>query len=410
MAAHSSDSGDVHQAPLVRSRAQRAVAALLAQQVADGRQDGVAVAAFHRGVCVVDAWAGSPSSSAPLFPAASVSKGMTATLLAVLYSQGRLDYDEQLSAYVPAARGLRVSVGEALSHRAGLCPGTPPPWVLLYMLFVHLWRGWLAGWHASVAWLFTVRPSWLPGSEAGYHHVSWSWIAGSVVEGASGEHVRECFTRHIAQPLGAASDMFIGRVPASERGRVASMLPPTFKSLAASHPFRAAALGWLEAQIMTSVFNSSLFGSFCLPSSNGVWTARSVAAAYGALANGGRVTPAGGKEVQLLRPEAVAEVARRVADPASHVPSPREGPGTTAAMGLGFSPWCHLSELYTGGVEDAVVLGHGGMGGSVGFADLGRGLSIVVLKRAYTPLSLSQTSGCPATRELVDCIRAHVRG
>ena len=398
----------VHVSSLVRSRAQRAVAALLAEQHAEGRRDGVAVASFHHGVCIVDAWTGVPSDA--IIPAASVSKGMVATLLSVLFSQGSLDYDAELADYVPAARGLRCTVGEALSHRAGLCPGTPGPHVLLYVLFVHLWRGWLAGWHAAVAWLYTVPPSWTPGHEAGYHHVSWSWIAGAVVEGASGEHVRDSFTRLVAQPLGASSDMFIGRVPASERGRIAYMQPPTYRSLAAAHPFRVAALCWLEAQVMTRVFNSRLFNSFCLPSSNGVWTARSVAAAYGAIANGGSVTLPGGSEVRLLREEAMAEVARRVSDPSSHVPSPREGPGTTAALGLGFSPWSQLSDLYTGGVAGAVVLGHGGMGGSVAFADVGRGISVAVLKQAYTPLALSQTSGCPTTRAIVDCIRAHVRG
>jgi len=55
----------------------------------------------------------------------------------------------------------------------------------------------------------------------------------------------------------------------------------------------------------------------------------------------------------------------------------------------------------------AVILGHGGMGGSVAFADVGRGLSIAILKSAYTPLSLSQRAGCDTTRALADCIRAH---
>jgi len=402
---------DVHSAPHVQSRAQQAVAALLAEQLDSGEQRGIAVAAFQHGVCIVDAWAAVPQDA--LFMAASVGKGVVATLLAVLHSRGELDYDAPLAAYAPQFRTLGgTTVAQAVGHRAGLCPSTPPLGVLLWLLAVHLARGWLAGWHAAVAWLAAPTPRWPPGTQAGYHHVSWSWIVGGLVQGAAGMHVRDALEAHVATPLRARCDMRLGVLSAHDRARVAPLQPPSLRSLVArggGSLFSPRLLaGWLEGWLMTTVFNSRLFTSFCLPSSNGVWTARAVAAAYGALANGGIVTPPdGGPPVALLRVETLQRICAVATDSARRVPSPREGRGTQAADALGFSPWT-TSALYVGDTPGALVLGHGGMGGSVAFADIGRGLSVAVLKCAYTPLSLSQTAGCAATRALVDCIRAHV--
>jgi len=249
--------------PDVGTAAQEAVLRLLASQLERGEQDIVSVAAYHHGACIVDAWAGRGASRETLFMAASVGKGCIATLLAVLVSLGRLDYDTPVATLVPAfadAGKEHVTVAQAVGHRAGLCPSTPPPRVLLWMLAVHLGRGWLAGWHAAVAWLCSLKPVWPPGTQAGYHHVTWSWVVGAIVAGSTGGgHIRDVFRQAVAEPLGQSCDMHVGVLPARERRRVARLAPPSFASLwrRGSRSERlhcrlsAASACWLEGAVLT---------------------------------------------------------------------------------------------------------------------------------------------------------------
>jgi CubicO group peptidase (beta-lactamase class C family) len=325
---------------------------------------------------------------------------------------------------------------QAISHRAGLCSGTPGALVVLRLLYLHYTRGWLAGWDAGawcdgpwpcactrlsraallagVAWMSTLRPEWRPGTQAAYHHVSWSFVVGGIAAGAAGRHVRDVVAECLAAPLDAARDMHVGVLPPAERHRVAPLVRPGLAQLWRATRAAAPALSllatclrvlaaWLEALLMCAVFNSALFASVCLPSSNGFWTAHAVARMYGALANGGAVELPDGAAAQLLAPDALTAVVRKVRDDA-RVPSPREGRGVRALNSLGFTPW--PGAVHTGGAA-GVVLGHGGMGGSVAFADVERGLSVAVLKTGYTPIALSQTATCAAVLELADVIRAH---
>jgi hypothetical protein len=311
------------------------------------------------------------------------------------------------------------------------------------LLAAHYTRGWRAMFDAGTSWIASLTPEWAPGCQASYHHVSWSWIVGGVVSGAAGgAHVRDVFASAVAAPLRAERDMHVGVLPREHAHRVAPMVRPGVAQLwraarreaaaaadpSAAAPSLAASLvvllltaarvlvAWLEALLMTAIFNSRLFASVCLPSSNGFWTAAAVARMYGALSNNGTVAlpdDDGGAMATLIDAGALARVVTKVRSDA-RVPSPSEGPGARALNGLGFTNW--PGQVHTGVASSSssssdcttgCVLGHGGMGGSVAFADIERGLSIAVLRAAYTPIALSQTSTCATTRELADCIRAH---
>ena len=415
----------VHTDSSLDTAANAAVVALLRQQVAEGRQAGVAVAAFRHGRLIAHAWAGDGVRADTLFMAASVSKGCVAAALAVLHSRGLLDYAAPVSKYWAAfaARGkAEVTVEQAVSHRAGLCAGTPGPRVVARLLALHAAFGWRAMLDGGIAWVATLEPEWPPGTQAAYHHVSWSWIVAGIVRGCTGgAAVRDVFAEHVAAPLAAARDAHVGVLPRAEARRVCKMVRPGLVALwrhtreeLLPHATRLVCLvrtllAWLEALVMTLIFNSALFASVCLPSSNGFWTAAAVARLYGALANGGRVElpadDAGGdaKVATLLTDDALARIVAKVRDD-PRVPSPREGPGSRALNGLGFTPW---PGAVHGADTSSCILGHGGMGGSVAFADIDRGLGVAILRAGYTPISLSQTSACATTRELADCIRAH---
>jgi CubicO group peptidase (beta-lactamase class C family) len=73
----------------------------------DPGEDAAAVAVLHRGVPVVDLWAGTdvvrggPIPADGLMMVASCSKGITATVLAILVERGWLDPEEPVATYWP---------------------------------------------------------------------------------------------------------------------------------------------------------------------------------------------------------------------------------------------------------------------------------------------------------------------
>lgn len=259
----------------------------------------------------------------------------------------------------------------------------------------------------GVSWVGRLTPEWSPGAWAAYHPVSWSWIVIGICHGCTGRHIRDVFVEDVATPLASTTCMHLGVLPPQERRRVVRMVRPSILQLWRSSAGAALStlmrvvrvlVAYLEALIMTTIFNSRVFEAVCLPSSNGFWTALAVARLYGALANGGRVQlPDGVGSVELLDAAKLAALHHKIRTDA-RVASPE---GETARNSLGFSPWPHLC---AGADTESLVLGHGGMGGCVAWADVDRGLSVAILRSSYSPVSLGC---CAATRELGECIRAH---
>ena len=403
--------GGVHVDDRVSTAANSAVAALLRKQQAAGEHSGgIVIAAFLRGEPVVHAWTGPGVNEHSLVMPASVAKGCTAAALAVLHSRGLLDYSARVCSLWPEFRNGKedVTVEQAISHRAGLCTTVPGLRVALAMLYAFFSRGWRAKSDVGVAWVARLKPQWPPGSWAAYHPVSWSWIVIGICEGCTGgQHIRDLFAEHVAKPLESAASMFLGVLPPQEHRRVLRQVRPSIVRLWHSTAGTSAYvlvrlvrlfIAWLEAVIMTSIFNNfAIFAAVCLPSSNGFWTASAVARLYGALANAGRVQlPDSSSSVQLLDATKLGALLVKIrTDPRV---SSSEG-DETALNALGFSPWPSL-----GAPTDSLVLGHGGMGGSVAWADVDRGLAVAVLRSTYAPISLG---ACAATRELCECIRAY---
>lgn len=100
----------------------------LEQVMARQESVGLAVAVIERGEPILvytageeEAGSGRPIRRDTLFRAASVSKGMTATLLAVLEHEGRLDLSESVpSELLPLPRGRQANALQLLSMRTGL--------------------------------------------------------------------------------------------------------------------------------------------------------------------------------------------------------------------------------------------------------------------------------------------------
>lgn len=174
----------------------------------DPGEDAAALTVLHRGRLVVDLRAGTDVVSGRPMPAdglmavASCSKGITATVLAILVERGDLDPEAPVADYWPefAAAGKGdVTVGMVASHTAGL--PFPPLGTGLTGLDLH--RG-----EAVTRALAAAPPLWEPGTAMAYHPVTFGTLLDEVVRRATGTSVGGHVRRLVAEPLGV--EMWMG--------------------------------------------------------------------------------------------------------------------------------------------------------------------------------------------------------
>lgn len=377
------------------ANAHDAVQQLIDRQVAEGRQIGVQVCAYQGGRKIIDCVAGTmgPHDTRPvqpdsLFCSFSSTKGVAALAIHLLADRGLIDYDAPVASYWPefAAQGKgAITVAQAMSHQGGL-HAMPRPFRPEH----------ITDWEAGIARTAAATPAWLPdGQTAGYHAVTYGWIAGGIVAGATGRHIQEVIRSEIAEPLGIAAELHVG-IPAQDPTvveRLASLaLLPAGDGLPIPDdaPFYEA-----MPKDMWPYFNDLTWREACLPSGNGHFSARGLARMYGALANGGEIDG-----VRLVSPERIAEMQRLQiysVDRVLMVPN-RKAIGFMLG-GLGPTPDGRMIAGPMGPRETA--FGHPGAGGSIGFADPEIGLAVAVTlnKMAY-PLP-----GEGVTAEICDRIR-----
>ena len=111
-------------------RPQLSIQSALDTAVAEGRERGIRVSAYHHGKLVVDAWAGiadtataRPVDGETLFTVFSATKGIIATAVHVLADRGQLEYDRQVAHYWPefGTHGKEcITLRHMLAHQAGI--------------------------------------------------------------------------------------------------------------------------------------------------------------------------------------------------------------------------------------------------------------------------------------------------
>jgi CubicO group peptidase (beta-lactamase class C family) len=323
---------------------------------------GAAVAAYVRGEKVVDLWGGyrAPDSELPwnedtMAIVFSTTKGLSAMTMAVANTRGWVDYEAPVARYWPefAQNGKEaITVRQLLGHEAGLV-------FLPERLTIEKLRDldYLA------ALLARQTPEWPPGTRHGYHAMSIGLYMQELLRRADPRHrsLGRFFQEEIARPLGL--DFYIGLPPEISNARLAKVRPlsPARALLA----LRTAPLElipkilWPWSALRRSLafvdlpWNERSSLEVELPAGNGVGTARSIARAYSAFAEGG---------LELgLAPETFA---RLTALPANAFPRD-EILGVPAHYSLGFlrpGP-----DLAFGSSQHA--FGTPGAGGSFGFAD-----------------------------------------
>ena len=337
---------------------------LVQRQIEEGRQLGVQVCAYRYGEPIVEVAAGQMGPDDPrpvqpdtLFSSFSTTKGVAAAALHILADRGLIDYDAPVARYWPAfaAEGKEeVTVAQAMSHQAGL-HAMPLPATIEHLL----------DWEAGLSWVAGGRPAWEPGTATGYHGFTYAWLAGGIVQGATGRHNGEVIQEEIARPLGVAGEMFCG-IPEGVEDRLATLDGPAVAAelpIPPDHDFFKA----LPISIHWSHFNELRVRRACIPSANGHFSARALARMYGALANGGEI-----EGVRLVSTERIPLMQRILTEEVDRVllvPIPK---------GVGY-----MFGGESGGVASVfgprrTAFGHSGAGGSTAFADPEVGLAIAV--------------------------------
>jgi len=278
---------------------------------------GGAVCVYHRGDCVVDLWggrrdrAGTGWDSDTLAPSFSTSKGVASTLVHIMVDRGLLDYDDRVADHWPefARAGKEdITIRQVLTHQAGL---------------YHIRRmvdraDRMLDWEHMIAAIEASAPIHKPGERSGYHGFTYGYIVGEIVQRVTGKRFSQLVQDEIAAPLGL-DGMYIG-APEKALPRVAELMWPRWMALnpgptggavmaRASHAVwraagftgpvaRATRVGFDVQSTLDALAPNGIsafdFGAAetlraVIPSGNGLFTARSLARMYAALAGGGEI-------------------------------------------------------------------------------------------------------------------------
>ncbi len=175
--------------------------ALLEEQLAQGLIYGCVVMIgtpeeelFFRAAGTADRKTGVPMTREALFDMASVTKAVcTATLLARLHAEGRIDYDAPLTACLPEFRGKAAAIPtlrELAAHCSGIGNARP-----------HYDPAMLQGSEALMAALHEIPVPTLPGTEYVYSCANYI-LLGLVIEKITGQALEQLAQKEIFDPAG----------------------------------------------------------------------------------------------------------------------------------------------------------------------------------------------------------------
>lgn len=365
----------------------QAVRDAFASNFESGDEIGASFSATLDGETVIDLWAGEadaarsrPWERDTIVNVYSTTKAMVALCAAMLVDRGQLDMAAPVARYWPefaAAGKEKLPVRYLLSHQAGLAA-----------IRKKLPTEALFDWKTMTDALAAETPWWEPGTANGYHAMTYGYLVGEVVRRITGKTIGTFFREEVARPLGA--DFHIG-LPASEEHRVGDLVPPTLEETQAAGAPAAIDPESMMGKVMgnpaltPSVANRSDWRRAEIPAANGHGNARSVARVMGALACGGSL---GG--VKLLGSAALdASITEQCYRQDLVLPLPFR-------WGLGFM--LTSRELPLG--PNKRIFGHGGWGGSLGFADQDARLSWAYIMNKMSPGTTGDIRGFAMLRPM----------
>ncbi|MCY0942928.1 serine hydrolase domain-containing protein [Streptomyces antarcticus] len=351
---------------------QKLVQDALDELVESGTETGLQAAVYVDGELAADAVAGlaDPESGRPVtsdtpFWSASTGKGVTSTVVHTLVEKGLFGYDTRIVELWPefGVHGKEgATIRHALTHSAGV-PGLP----------ADITPEDLTDWDKMAGIVASAEPWWEPGTQTGYHSVTFGWLLGEVVRRATGKPISQVLREEVAAPLGLENELFLG-VPEAELGRLAKLDdapidPNAFGDLPEDFP--------LFKTAPPAIMPSAAYGNRAdilvsdIPA-GGTMTARSLAKMYAALL--GEVD--GVRLVSQARLEEITALAVDDLDQVVFAPSPKA---------LGY----FLGRPGSDPQQSLTVFGAQGMGGSAAYGDTRTKVSFALTKNRFNPTEAS---------------------
>ncbi len=333
---------------------------------------GASVCARVGNEVVVDLWGGiaEPESQTPwqedtVSVVFSCTKAATALCAHRLIDQGLLDLNAPVSRYWPEfaqAGKEQVTVAMMLNHSAGVPAFREPIKPAGYY-----------DWQYMIERLELEPPFWPPGTQSGYHMLSFGWTVGELVRRVSGQSLGQYFQQHIAAPLGL--DFWIG-LPTSVSPAIAPILAAPPETEPPISDFVEAVISDPNSISHLALFNSGGHSANHpdahgaeIGGAGGISNARSLSRMFQPLANAGVIDNGSAESGERLFSEAA--VARM-----GEVSSATQWDATLlrpTRFALGFMKSMDNRQCKPGNTESFIIgdraFGHVGAGGSTGFAD-----------------------------------------
>ncbi|XP_023916925.2 uncharacterized protein LOC112028464 isoform X3 [Quercus suber] len=279
---------------------------------------GIQVCAYKDGEVIIDTAAGvlgnydpRPVQPDSLFPVFSVTKAITAGMLHWLVDNGKLKLEENVANIWPEFGSNRkdlIKVHHVLNHTSGL-----------HNALANITREdplQLSDWDECLNHIALSVPETEPGQEQLYHHLSFGWLCGGIIEHASGKKFKEILEEAFIHPLQIEGELYIG-IPPGVESRLATLtidkddlqkLLGVCSRLATrtldkdDHEKLLRVISRFDipstiqpgdvsqaATTLPVIFNSLNVRRAIIPAANGHCSARALARYYAALADGGMV-------------------------------------------------------------------------------------------------------------------------
>ena len=348
-----------------------AVANAFHDRFAEGKEIGASLCIYHRGAAMVDLWGGIADAQTgagwerdTVATLMSTTKGLTYTCIHLLAQRGRIDLDAPVASYWPefAAHGKsKISVRSLMAHRGGI-PALDRPVGYRQLL----------EWEPVIEAIADQTPLWEPDTAHGYHPLTTGWALSEIIRRVDGRRAREFFAQEIAQPL--SLNLSIGN--RDPQRRIARMAPPGASLADGMERFYAAmgdpssipARSFSTPQLPEYNLNSPETHALEMPSGNGMGDASSLAKLYASLI--------GAVDGERLLSQTTTEAAM--------IPQ-ASGDDLVVLLRTDFASGYALpgGPLFASCPPGS--FGHGGAGGSLGFADPSHELAFGYVMNQMSP-------------------------
>lgn len=349
----------------------------MARQLASGLRPTLQIAVDWRGRRVFERALGPGATADSTYVLWSSTKPFVAVALLQLVEEGKLELDSRAAELIPefGTRGKeRVTVAHLLTHRGGFPDNTPEIGRAMGEVF--------RDWSQALRFVCDMQAAWEPGMDRGYHPTSAWFIVGELIQRLDGRPLAESLHARVLEPLGIPRDGFA-------LGRPRDLAAPPMRVVTRD---AKGAPGPREADL----WNDPVTHAAVIPGAGGIARARSVAAFYRALLDGGR-----GANGRILS----AEMVRIATFP--HVVGIRDRTFVRdIPWGLGFHLKHVLPALDDCGTRATPgTYGHAGhFLVNTGFADPGRDLAVAILSNGLS----EPRAGMAAVTALADAVHAAI--